>query len=110
MGARSTKIAPYYDDSFVVVEGQKHEQGKAVSKPALTASSVILNDPRWDRAAFDLWSRACAPFVRAGYLREIVKTGGATRSVPASELHREMPAYAGIKGVQIFAVLSPSLL
>ena len=44
--------------------------------------------------------------MRAGYLRECA----AATKAPAAELHRSLPANAGVTGVQVFAILSPALL
>ena len=66
-------------------------------------------DPRWDRAGFDGFLLE-HPFVRLGYLRSLSTPPRAgLRDVPESEMCSHLPARAGVIGVQLFAILSPSL-
>lgn len=82
------------------------------------ASRREFDDPRWDREGFERFIRT-VPFVRVGYLRALDKQHKTDASkdvliepgsIPATELHFTLPKDCGVSGVQLFAVLSPSLL
>ena len=72
-------------------------------------NSPSSDDPRWDRAGFDMYSRECAPFVHVGVLRSLLRQEAA-KDAPWILYVSELPPDAGVVGAQVFAVLSPSLL
>ena len=75
-----------------------------------------LDDPRWDSEGFEGYVAMSAPFVKLGFLRSvaaaepIASESLAPEAVPEKDLHKTVPKDAGVSGVALFAVLSPSLL
>ena len=65
------------------------------------------SDPRWDCGGFDAFVAHAAPFVRLGYLRELVAGAPFAElpTAPEGELVRVLPEQAGIAGVAVYAVL-----
>ena len=80
---------------------------RPASRRIAPAPPPALADPRWDKDGFDAWAGSSSVrFVRLGQLREMCCATAAYEA----ELIEALPPDAGVAGVQVYAVLSPSLL
>ena len=81
---------------------------KAARQRSSVAAGVVKerDDLRWAKDKFNAWSMKHAPFLPVGYVRGRTTPG----PVPGAEFVRELPADAGIDGLKLFVVLSPSIV
>ena len=98
------------------INGRKEQFTDDGGTADLPDHQLSLLDPRWDRVGFEAWIASSAPFLRVGYLRQLLQSWllqsdqTDLQVAPATEFVRDIPTHAGVTGINLFAVLSGSLM